>query len=153
MIAELAVDLGRVHARRDNLTGEIEEVFLAHPFGELLVTLSGIGPRTRARILAEIGDGTVRQRLQTRHVDNKMGTPPRPHDPRNTPPSWPLAAISHASGDPLVGVRPPIAPRKQGWNRSVSLPGNAQGQTRPSALVIVWPERAFVAGLVGLCGE
>ena len=58
VIAELAVELGRVHDRRDNLAREIEEVFLAHPFGELLVTLSGIGPRTGARILAEIGDGT-----------------------------------------------------------------------------------------------
>ena len=47
-----------VHRRRDTLAAEIEEVFLAHPFGQLLVSLSGIGPRTGARILAEIGDGT-----------------------------------------------------------------------------------------------
>lgn len=33
-------------------------MFLAHPFGRILVTLPGIGPRTGARILAEIGDGT-----------------------------------------------------------------------------------------------
>ncbi len=33
-------------------------MFLAHPFGQVLVTLPGIGPRTGARILAEIGDGT-----------------------------------------------------------------------------------------------
>jgi transposase len=33
-------------------------VFLAHPFGELLSTLPGIGLRTGSRILAEIGDGT-----------------------------------------------------------------------------------------------
>src|SRR4029453_9209938 len=44
--------------RRDALAGEIEEAFLAHPFGRLLVSLPGIGPRTGARILAEIGDGT-----------------------------------------------------------------------------------------------
>ena len=58
VIAELAGELDRVHRRRDALAGEIEEVFLAHPFGHLLVSLSGIGPRTGARILAEIGDGT-----------------------------------------------------------------------------------------------
>lgn len=58
VIAELAGELDRVHRRRDALAGEIEEVFLAHPFGQLLVSLSGIGPRTGARILAEIGDGT-----------------------------------------------------------------------------------------------
>jgi transposase len=33
-------------------------VFLAHPFGQLLRSLPGIGPRTGARILAEIGDGS-----------------------------------------------------------------------------------------------
>lgn len=58
VIAELAAELDRVHQRRDALAGEIEGVFLAHPFGQLLVSLSGIGPRTGARILAEIGDGT-----------------------------------------------------------------------------------------------
>jgi transposase len=58
VIAELATELDRVFARRDVLAGEIEEVFLAHPFGELLSSLPGIGPRTRSRILAEIGDGS-----------------------------------------------------------------------------------------------
>jgi transposase len=58
VIGELAVELDRVHARRDALAGEIEEAFLAHPFGRLLVTMPGIGPRTGARILAEIGDGS-----------------------------------------------------------------------------------------------
>ncbi len=58
VIAELATELDRIHTRRDALAAEIEEVFLAHPFGQVLVTLPGIGPRTGARILAEIGDGT-----------------------------------------------------------------------------------------------
>ena len=59
VVAELAVDLGRLHQRRDSLAEEIEQVFLAHPFGRLLVTIPGIGPRTGAVILAEIGDGTA----------------------------------------------------------------------------------------------
>ncbi len=57
VIGELVVELDRLHTRRDTLAAEIEEVFLAHPFGQVLVTLPGIGPRTGARILAEIGDG------------------------------------------------------------------------------------------------
>jgi transposase len=59
VIAELAAELDRVCARRDALAAEIEETFLAHPFGELLASLPGIGPRTGARILAEIGDGSA----------------------------------------------------------------------------------------------
>jgi len=59
VIAELAAELDRVYSRRDALAAEIEEAFLAHPFGELLATMPGIGPRTGARILAEIGDGSA----------------------------------------------------------------------------------------------
>ncbi len=57
VIAELAGELDRVFTRRGALAKEIEEAFLAHPFGEILASLPGIGPRTGARILAEIGDG------------------------------------------------------------------------------------------------
>ena len=56
VISELAVELGRIRDRRDVLETEIEEVFLAHPLGPVLISLPGIGPRTGARILAEIGD-------------------------------------------------------------------------------------------------
>ena len=59
VIAELAAELDQVCARRDTLATEIEEAFLSHPFGELLASLPGIGPRTGARILAEIGDGSA----------------------------------------------------------------------------------------------
>ncbi len=59
VISELAAELDRVCGRRDALAAEIEEAFLAHPFGELLASLPGIGPRTGARILAEIGDGSA----------------------------------------------------------------------------------------------
>lgn len=56
VITELVVDLDRVHARRAELAGQIEEVFLQHPLGAVLVTLTGFGPRTGARTLAEIAD-------------------------------------------------------------------------------------------------
>jgi len=58
VIAGLAAGLGRLHARRDALTAEIEEAFLARPFGEILASMPGIGPRAGARILAEIGNGS-----------------------------------------------------------------------------------------------
>lgn len=59
VIAELAVELDRIRARRDHLETEIEAAFLAHPLGPVLISLPGIGPRTGARILAEIGDGSA----------------------------------------------------------------------------------------------
>ena len=59
VISELAAELDRVCTRRDALAAEIEEAFLSHPSGELLASMPGIGPRTGARILAEIGDGSA----------------------------------------------------------------------------------------------
>jgi len=52
VIAELAGELDRVFTRRDALAKEIEETFPAHPSGEILAPVPGIGPRTGARILA-----------------------------------------------------------------------------------------------------
>jgi transposase len=59
VIAELAAELDRICGRRDALAAEIEEAFLSRPSGELLASMPGIGPRTGARILAEIGDGSA----------------------------------------------------------------------------------------------
>lgn len=56
VIADLLADLERIHVRRAELGKTIEEVFLSHPLGLVLVTLCGFGPRTGARTLAEIGD-------------------------------------------------------------------------------------------------
>src|SRR5262249_22872624 len=108
VIAELAGELDRVCARRDALAAEIEEAFLAHPFGELLATMPGIGPRTGARILAEIGDGSAftngsklaayaRLASGTRHAGTCLAgeTPsPRGHHPlHNSLFPAPLAAL------------------------------------------------------------
>ena len=56
IIAELADDLERIALKRKELAGQVEEAFLAHPLGQVLVTLCGFGPRTGSRTLAEIGD-------------------------------------------------------------------------------------------------
>ena len=57
--AAIEVVLDRACARRDALAAEIQEAFLARPFGELPASMPGIGRRTGARILAEIGDGSA----------------------------------------------------------------------------------------------
>ena len=56
VIADLAGDLERIHARRKEIVVQVEELFHSHPLGQVLVTLCGFGPRTGARTLAEIGD-------------------------------------------------------------------------------------------------
>lgn len=58
VVADLAAELDRLHTRRDQLAADLEEAFLAHPLGPVLVTLPGVGPRTGAKILAEVGDGS-----------------------------------------------------------------------------------------------
>ena len=56
VITNLIGDLERIQSRRGELTAKIEEAFLHHPLGQVLNTLTGFGPRTGARTLAEIGD-------------------------------------------------------------------------------------------------
>jgi transposase len=58
IIIGLVADLERIFEQRRLLGEQIEEVFLSHPLGKVLVTLCGFGPRTGARTLAEIGDPT-----------------------------------------------------------------------------------------------
>lgn len=55
-ISDLAADLDRICARRDQLAADIADAFLAHPLGKVLTSLCGFGPRTGARTLAEIGN-------------------------------------------------------------------------------------------------
>ena len=56
VITNLISDLERIQTRRCQLMTKIEEAFLDHPLGQVLNTLTGFGPRTGARTLAEIGD-------------------------------------------------------------------------------------------------
>lgn len=58
VIAELATELDRLQARRDRVATELEELFRSHPLGPVLISLPGVGVRTGARILAEVGDGS-----------------------------------------------------------------------------------------------
>jgi transposase len=56
VIRELAEELDRPAARRDRLAQEIEQTFTSHPQAPVLLSIPGIGVRTGARILTEIGD-------------------------------------------------------------------------------------------------
>jgi transposase len=56
VIRELAEELDRLADRRDRLAQEIEQTFSCHPQAPVLLSIPGIGARTGARILTEIGD-------------------------------------------------------------------------------------------------
>lgn len=58
IVRDLAIELTRLAAARERLAAEIEAVFLAHPQAPVLLSLPGVGARTGARILTEIGDIT-----------------------------------------------------------------------------------------------
>jgi transposase len=56
VIRELAEELDRLADRRDRLAQEIEQLFTSHPRAPVPLSIPGIGARTGARILTEIGD-------------------------------------------------------------------------------------------------
>jgi transposase len=56
VISELATTISDLQQRRDALAADIEKLFTNHPLAPVLRSLPGIGTRTGARILAEIGD-------------------------------------------------------------------------------------------------
>jgi transposase len=58
VIRDLAIELSRLAAARERLAAEIEAVFVRHPQAPVLLSIPGIGARTGARILTEIGDVT-----------------------------------------------------------------------------------------------
>jgi transposase len=58
VIRDLASELSRLAAARERLATEIEAVFTRHPQAPVLLSVPGIGARTGARILTEIGDVT-----------------------------------------------------------------------------------------------
>jgi transposase len=58
VIRDLAIELSRLTSAREKLAADIEEVFHDHPSAPVLLSIPGIGARTGARILTEIGDIT-----------------------------------------------------------------------------------------------
>ena len=59
VLPKLADSLREVLRQRDELATAVEEILDAHPLAEVLTSMPGIGVRTAARILLEVGDGTA----------------------------------------------------------------------------------------------
>ncbi|MCY9555802.1 IS110 family transposase, partial [Paenibacillus apiarius] len=59
ILPRLADSLRDVLRQRDQTAGEVERMLDAHPLAPVLTSMPGIGVRTAARILLEVGDGTA----------------------------------------------------------------------------------------------
>ncbi len=143
VIRDLAAELSRLAAARERLATEIEAVFVRHPQAPVLLSIPGIGARTGARILTEIGDVT---RFPTAgHLAAYAGLAPghqavRPLDQRRAPltPRQPptqeraLALIVLlAAPRPLPGLLRPQARRRQEAQRRDPLPRPAPLRPHP----------------------
>lgn len=59
VLPRLAVSLKTTLRQRHELAADIESRFAAHPLSHVLTSMPGIGVRTGARILLEVGDGSA----------------------------------------------------------------------------------------------
>ncbi|AXH89348.1 IS110 family transposase [Micromonospora aurantiaca] len=59
ILPRLADSLRDILRQRDQVAGEVERILDAHPLAPVLTSMPGIGVRTAARILLEVGDGTA----------------------------------------------------------------------------------------------
>lgn len=59
VLPQLAVQLQGLLAQRAEAAKRVEEALEAHPLSQLLMSMPGVGIRTAARLLLDIGDGTA----------------------------------------------------------------------------------------------
>ncbi len=59
VLPQLAVQLQGLLAQRAEAAKQVEEALDAHPLSQLLMSMPGVGIRTAARLLLDIGDGTA----------------------------------------------------------------------------------------------
>jgi transposase len=59
VLSQLAQTLKTLLDQRETIAAEVEEILDAHPLAQVLTSMPGIGVRTAARILLEIGDASA----------------------------------------------------------------------------------------------
>ncbi|MTB71818.1 IS110 family transposase [Arsenicicoccus sp. MKL-02] len=59
VIPKLATQLAGLLEQRATVAAQVEEILDAHPLSQVLTSMPGVGVRTAARILLEVGDGTA----------------------------------------------------------------------------------------------
>ncbi|WP_405434360.1 IS110 family transposase [Micromonospora sp. NBC_00617] len=95
VLPRLADSLRDVLKQRDQVAVEVDRMLDAHPLSEVLTSMPGIGVRTAARILLEVGDGTAF--ASPGHLAAYAG----------------LAPVTRRSGSSIRGEHPPRGGNKQ----------------------------------------
>lgn len=95
VLPRLADTLAQVLAQRRDLATEMEEILDAHPLAPVLTSMPGVGVRTAARILLEVGDATSFP--TPGHLAAYAG----------------LAPVTRRSGSSIRGEHPPRGGNKQ----------------------------------------
>jgi transposase len=88
VLPRLAESLKTVLAQRKTVASEVEEILDAHPLAQVLISMPGIGVRTAARILLEIGDASAFKTAG--HLAAYAG----------------IAPVTHRSGSSIRGEHP-----------------------------------------------
>jgi transposase len=95
ILPRLADSLADLLRQRDQIAGQVEGMLDAHPLSSVLTSMPGIGVRTAARILLEVGDGTSFP--TSGHLAAYAG----------------LAPVTRRSGTSIRGEHPPKGGNKQ----------------------------------------
>jgi transposase len=95
VLPRLADALRDVLHRRAELAAQVEEILDAHPLASVLISMPGIGIRTAARILLEVGDGSFFP--TPGHLAAYAG----------------IAPVTHRSGSSIRGEHPARGGNKQ----------------------------------------
>lgn len=95
VLPRLAEDLARVLDRRKRIAADLEEVLDEHPLAQVLISMPGVGIRTGARILLEVGDASAFP--TSAHLAAYAG----------------LAPVTRRSGSSIRGEHPPKGGNKQ----------------------------------------
>ena len=88
VLPKLAESLKTVLSQRKTVAGEVEGILDAHPLAEVLTSMPGIGVRTAARILLEVGDASAFK--TSGHLAAYAG----------------IAPVTHRSGSSIRGEHP-----------------------------------------------
>jgi len=95
VLPRLASSLAQVLAQRRAIAAEVEGILDAHPLAKVLTSMPGVGVRTAARLLLEVGDGSAFPTAG--HLAAYAG----------------LAPVTRRSGTSIRGERPPRGGNKQ----------------------------------------